>query len=203
VSNLDRALAEISAIRGQMARASEFRGYGPATFAATGLLAAAAALGQGMWLKDPATHVPAYLALWIGVAAISAALIGFEMVTRSRRMHSDLAGEMIRAAVEQFLPAGVAGVLITAVLCRFAPHSLGVLPGIWQIVFGLGVFASCRFLPRAMVLVGAWYMAAGLFALGYGADARAFSPWIMGAGFGIGQGLVALVLQRGVGGGDE
>ena len=93
--------------------------------------------------------------------------------------------------------------LITAVLCRFAPHSLGLLPGLWQIVFGLGVFASCRFLPRAMVLVGAWYMAAGLIALAYSADARAFSPWIMGAGFGIGQGLVALVLQRGVRGGDE
>jgi len=203
VSNLDRALAEISAIRGQMARASEFRGYGPATFAATGLLAVAAAVGQAVWLKDPAAHVPAYLGLWIGVATVSAALIGFEMVTRSRRMHSDLAGEMIRAAVEQFLPAAAAGVLITAVLCRFAPQSLGLLPGLWQIVFGLGVFASCRFLPRAMVLVGVWYLAAGLAALVFCGDARAFSPWIMGAGFGIGQGLVALVLQRGVGGHDE
>lgn len=203
MSNLDRALAEISAIRGQMARASEFRGYGPATFVATGLLAVAAAAAQAAWLKEPAAHIPAYLGLWIGVAAVSVALIGFEMVTRSRRMHSDLAGEMIRAAVEQFLPAGVAGVLVTAMLCRFAPHSLGLLPGLWQIIFGLGVFASCRFLPRAMVLVGIWYLAAGLTALAYSADARAFSPWIMGAGFGIGQGLVALVLQRGVGGGDE
>ncbi len=203
MSNLDRALAEISAIRGQMARASEFRGYGPATFAATGLLAALAAAAQALWLKDPSAHVPAYLGLWVGVAAVSAALIGFEMVTRSRRMHSGLAGEMIRAAVEQFLPAGAAGVLITAVLCRFAPHSLGLLPGLWQIVFGLGVFASCRFLPGAMALVGGWYMASGLVALAYGGDVRAFSPWIMGAGFGIGQGLVALVLQRGAGGHDE
>src|SRR5665213_104343 len=116
VSNLDRALEEISAIRGQMARASEFRGYGPATFAATGLLAALVAVGQAIWLKDAAAHVPAYLALWIATAAVSAAIIGFEMVTRSRRMHSDLAGEMIRAAVEQFLPAAAAGALITATL---------------------------------------------------------------------------------------
>ena len=40
MSNLDKALAEITAIRGQMARASQFRGYGPATFAITGTLAA-------------------------------------------------------------------------------------------------------------------------------------------------------------------
>jgi hypothetical protein len=200
VSNLDRALAEISAIRGQMARASEFRGYGPATFAATGLLAALAAAAQGLWLKEPTAHVGAYLALWIGVAAASAAIIGFEMVTRSRRMHSDLAGEMIRAAVEQFLPAAAAGALITAVLCRFAPHSLPLIPGLWQITFGLGVFASCRFLPRAMVLVGVWYLAIGLVCLAHSSGAEAFSPWGMGLAFGIGQGLVAVVLHRGVGG---
>ena len=203
MSNLDRALEEISAIRGQMARASEFRGYGPATFAATGLLAALAAVGQAIWLKDAAAHVPAYLALWIATAAVSAAIIGFEMVTRSRRMHSDLAGEMIRAAVEQFLPAAAAGALITATLWRFAPQSLPLLPGLWQITFGLGVFASCRFLPRAMVLVGVWYLAAGLVCLAHSSGGQAFSPWAMGLAFAIGQGLVALVLQRGVGGGNE
>ncbi len=203
MSNLDRALAEISAIRGQMARASEFRGYGPATFTVTALLAAVAAVGQSIWLKDPAANVPAYLGLWIATATLSAAIIGFEMVTRSRRMHSDLAGEMIRAAVEQFLPAAAAGALITATLWSFAPQSLSLLPGLWQIIFGLGVFASCRFLPRAMVLVGVWYLAAGLICLAHCSGSQAFSPWAMGLAFGIGQGLVAIVLQRGVGGGDE
>ncbi|HEX4199055.1 MAG TPA: hypothetical protein VHZ26_16585 [Caulobacteraceae bacterium] len=199
MSNLDRALAEISAIRGQMARASEFRGYGPATFAATALLAVLAAVAQDIWLKDPAAHVGAYLSLWIGVAAASAAIIGLEMVTRSRRMHSDLAGEMIRAAVEQFLPAAAAGALITAVLWRFAAQSLPLIPGLWQIIFGLGVFASCRFLPRAMALVGVWYLAIGLVCLAHSGGAQAFSPWGMGLAFGVGQGLVAVVLQRGVG----
>jgi hypothetical protein len=154
MSNLDRALAEISAIRGQMARASEFRGYGPATFAITGLLALMTALGQSLWLKDPAGHVWAYLTLWIGLAGVSASIIGFEMVTRSRRLHSDLADEMIRAAVEQFLPAAAAGGLITLALIRFSPRSLPLLPGLWQIIFGLGVFASCRFLPRRLAAVG-------------------------------------------------
>ena len=199
MSNLDKALEEISAIRGQMARASEFRGYGPATFAVTGLMAALAAAGQAIWLKDPAVDVTAYLTLWIATAAISATVIGFEMVTRSRRMHSDLAGEMIRAAVEQFLPAAAAGALITATLWRFAPQSLNLLPGLWQITFGLGVFASCRFLPRAMMLVGVWYLAAGLVCLALSGPGLAYSPWAMGLAFGIGQGLVALVLQRGVG----
>ena len=37
--DLDKALADITAIRSQMARGAEFRGYGPMTVAATGALA--------------------------------------------------------------------------------------------------------------------------------------------------------------------
>jgi len=203
MSNLDRALAEISAIRGQMARASEFRGYGPATFAITGLLALIAALGQALWLKDPAGHVGTWLGLWVCVAAVSAAIIGFEMVTRSRRIHSDLADAMIRTAVEQFLPSAAAGGLMTAVLAWVAPQSLPLLPGLWQITFSLGVFASCRFLPRRLALVGAWYLGSGLLAVALSGGRLAYSPWVMGLGFGIGQLLVAVFLQQGLGADDD
>ena len=82
--------------------------------------------------------------MWIATAAVSVILIGIEMVARSRRIHSGLADEMIHAATEQFIPAGVAGALLTVVLYRFAPQSLWMLPGLWQIIFSLGVFASCR-----------------------------------------------------------
>ena len=203
MSNLDRALAEISAIRGQMARATEFCGYGPATFAITGLLALAAAISQSVRLKDPAGHIAAWLTLWLAVAAVSATLIGFEMITRSRRIHSDLADEMIRTAVEQFLPASAAGGLITVVLLRFAPQSLPLLPGLWQICFSLGVLASCRFLPRPLALVGVWYMGCGFLALAVSSGPLAFSPWIMGLAFGVCQLLVAALLQQSLGAGDD
>jgi hypothetical protein len=192
--DLDRALAEIGEIRSQMARGTQFRGYGPATFAVTGLMAGLAAAGQARWLPAPVAAPAAYLWLWCGVATLSVAVIGFEMVARSRRIHTGLADEMIRSAVEQFLPAGVAGALLTAVLMRFAPQSLWMLPGLWQIVFGLGVFSSCRFLPRAMLSVGVWYLASGLFCLAFASGGQALAPWAMGVPFGVGQLLVAGVL---------
>jgi hypothetical protein len=203
MTNLDKALAEISAIRGQMARASEFRGYGPRTFAVTGALAIMAALIQSLWLRQPATHIWAYLTLWLGLALLSAAIIGFEMVTRSRRLHSGLADEMIRAAVEQFLPAASAGVLITTALYVCAPQHLTLLPGLWQILFGLGVFASCRFLPQRLALVGVWYLATGVVALALSGGPHAFSPWVMGGAFGAGQFLVAILLHFGLEPADE
>jgi hypothetical protein len=119
MSDLHKALGDISSIRRQMAHSTQFRGYGPATLAATGVFAFLAASSQSMWLPDPANHITAYLSIWISTAVLSAALTGVQMYTRTRRMHSGLSDEMIRMAVEQFLPAVGAGVLVTIALVRF------------------------------------------------------------------------------------
>jgi hypothetical protein len=185
-----------------VARGIEFHGYGPLTVAATGLLAFMAAGLQALWLADPLIEVSSYLALWVGTATISVALIGIEMVTRSRRIHSDLADEMIYAASEQFMPAGVAGALLTVVLFRFAPQCLWMLPGLWQLIFSLGFFSSCRSLPRPMFVVGAWYLATGLSNLAFAGEEHALSPWAMAAPFGIGQLLMAAILHRSTGASD-
>jgi hypothetical protein len=68
-----------------------------------------------------------------------------------------------------------------------------MLPGLWQVIFSLGVFASCRFLPRPVAAAGAWYLLTGLFCLSLG-DARALSPWAMGVPYAVGQLLVAGIL---------
>jgi hypothetical protein len=201
MKDLERALADITAIRSQMARGTQFRGYGPVTVAATGLLALLAATLQALYLPDPAAGKLAYLVLWTGMAALAVILTAAEMVARTRRVHGGLADEMLYAAAEQYIPAGVAGTLITVVLYRYAPGSLWMLPGLWQIIFSLGVFASARSLPRGMFAVGVWYLAAGLAVLATSTSAP-FSPLAMAIPFGIGQFLMAFVLYRATGGHD-
>ncbi|HEY1576066.1 MAG TPA: hypothetical protein VGF82_03230 [Terracidiphilus sp.] len=193
MNDLNRALSDISSIRRQVARSTEFHGYGPATLAATALIAILAAGMQAQWVPDPSNHPAKYLTIWIWTAILSASLTGVQMYTRSRRIHSDLSDEMIRMAVEQFLPSVAAGVLTTIVIVRFAPSAFWMLPGIWQIIFSLGVFSSCRFLPRPMLAAGAWYLFAGLLSIACGGS-RALSPWAMGIPFGAGQLLVAAIL---------
>jgi hypothetical protein len=193
MNELNRALGDISSIRRQMARSTEFRGYGPATLAATGLIAFLAATVQALFLPDPVNHISTYLSIWIWTAVLSAALTGVQMYTRTRRMHSGMSQEMMRMAVEQFLPSAGAGLLITIVLVRYVPAALWMLPGIWQVIFSLGVFSSCRFLPRPMLAAGAWYLLTGLVCIALGGG-RALSPWAMGIPYGAGQLLVAGVL---------
>jgi len=193
MDDLNKALGDISSIRKQLARSTEFRGYGPATLAATGVFAILAAMAQAIWLPDPAKAISAYLAIWITTGAVSAALIATQMRARTRRIHSGMADEMIRMAVEQFLPSAGAGTLMTIVLVRFVPGASWMLPGMWQVIFSLGVFSSCRFLPRPMIAAGLWYLFTGLACIAL-ADNRALSPWAMGVPYGAGQLLVAAIL---------
>ena len=197
MADLYKALAQIHAIRDQVARGTEFRGYGAETVAATGLLAVAAALCQSILLKRPDGNVTAYLAIWIATAALAVLLTGLQTINRTRRVHSGLARQMIFSAAESFLPAIVAGVLVTLALARGAPQALWTLPGLWQIFYGLGIFASCRFMPRQMFAVGVWFLATGALCLSTGMGEHALSPWEMGFPFGIGQLLIAAVLKFG------
>jgi hypothetical protein len=144
MTELHRALVDIRNIRRQVAQTTEFRGYGPLTLSATGLLALLAGVVQARWLPAPADSPVQYVALWLTTAVLCAALIASQMLMRARRLHSGIADEMIRMAVAQFLPAGIAGAILPFVLLHVAHSVFWMLPGLWQIVFGLGVFDSCR-----------------------------------------------------------
>ncbi len=193
MDDLSKALGDITTIRRQLAGSTEFRGYGPVTLTLTGLIAVGASVAQAVWVPSPNAHPWAYLAIWTATALLCAGLTLVGMVARTRRLHSGISNEMLRQAAEQFLPALLAGTLATGTLAAYALAQLWLLPALWQIVFSLGIFASCRFLPRPMLAAGSWYLVSGLLSLHFG-DVRALSPWTMGLAFGAGQFLVAGIL---------
>jgi hypothetical protein len=192
-----QALAQISAIRTQVARETQFRGYGPRSTAATGMLALVVASGQSLWLKPYDNDARVFLLVWVTTAAAAASLAVWEAVNRTRWAHSGFARQMLHAALEQFLPAVVVGLMLTVVVMRAAPQMQWMLPGLWEIAFSLGVLASCRALPRPMFAVGVWYLAAGLACLAIESGPHELTPWTMGIPFGVGQLLVAAVLKFG------
>lgn len=193
MNDLNRALGDIRSIRRQIAESTQFRGYGPLALATTGLFAIAAAAAQALWLPYPAAHILRYIALWSATAMLSVGLMTAHAITRSRRVHSGLADEMIRLAAGQFLPSIIAGALLTFVLARYVPGILWTLPGLWQVLFSLGIFASRRFLPGSITAAGVWFLGTGLCTIALGGP-RALSPWTMGIAFGAGQLLVAAIL---------
>ena len=181
---LDKALGDITSIRRQVARTTEFRGYGALRSRPPASSPSSRPRRSRSWLPDPADHILVYLAIWVTTAIISATLIGVQ----TRHAHAphplrhgrrnDPHGRRAVPALRRRRCAA-----LTLVLIRSVPSAFWMLPGLWQIIFSLGVFSSCRFLPRPMIAAGAWYLLDRPH-LPRLADNRALSPWTMGIAYG-------------------
>ncbi|MDP6444300.1 MAG: hypothetical protein QGG36_25735 [Pirellulaceae bacterium] len=192
---LREALTQISHIREQIDRTAIFRGYRSTAVGFSGLVAFVAAALQPLVVVKPAENIGGYLALWIGVAGLSAGVSAAEMFLRTR--HSDLERQKTWTAIEHFLPSLAAGALLTAALACGSESSCWSLPGLWAIVFSLGVFASLRLLPRAVTVVAGWYLLGGTLYLLLGeSHGWAYSPWSMAVLFGCGQLITAVILYQ-------
>jgi hypothetical protein len=88
----------------------------------------------------------------------------------------------------------VAGALTTIVIVQSAPDSGWMLPGLWGLFFSLGVFASCRLLPRPTFWIAGYYLLSGVLCLVLARGPAALSPWAMALMFGPGQLFSAAVL---------
>jgi len=198
--DIDKALADIGAIRSQIAAHTVFRGYGPVAMAITGILGATTALAQTLFAVAATPLL--FFAEWLGTATLCIAVIAIEMQGRSRRLHSGLADTMIHQAAEQFMPAAAASVAMPVFLLMFSPQNVWMMPGLWQVFVSLGLFASLQNLPRNMVLAGAWYFVSGFAFLLMGSLTRELLPWTMGLPFLGGQLLMAVILYYSAGGRD-
>ena len=76
----------------------------------------------------------------------------------------------------------------------FSPALATLLPGLWSLLFGVGIFAARPYVPRASGWVGLYYWVAGLALLWSSHNIDTLSPWAVGGTFGIGQLLGAVVL---------
>jgi hypothetical protein len=191
---LREALDSIATIRRRMAETEVFRGYRALPVALSALFAMTAGFLQPSVVPRPTENVPDYVALWSLVALLSIAAAGIAMLVRDRVAGTSLTRPVTWLAIGQFVPCLVGAAAVTAVIVRVAPDSAWLLPGLWQVFFSQGVFASCRLLPRSAFLVGVFYLVAGIATLAVGRDEQALAPWTMALPFGVGQFLSAAVL---------
>jgi len=108
---------------------------------------------------------------------------------------------LIHAATEQFIPAGVAGALLTFVLFRFAPQSLWMLPGSGGRSYSASAFSRPAARCRARCSQqGSGISPPGSPSLAFANGAHAYSPWSMAVcPMAIGQLFIAAVLYWRVG----
>ena len=190
--DVSRALTQIAEIHQQIAKAEVYRGYRPLPVAASGLIGIAAAALQARYslASEPDAFVLYWGAVAIAAAAVGASEIAYHYVTNDAETDRG----RTRLVIGQFLPAAVAAVVISWSVWRLDPDLVRLLPGLWAICFGMGVFASRPYLPRATGLIALFYYAAGLILLARAGGPAGFDGWAVGVTFGVGQLASALVL---------
>jgi hypothetical protein len=188
---LPQALAQIAEIRAQAAKAEVYRGYRSVPIAASGLLGLAAAALQPPGLVSDPTGFVVY---WVAVAAC-AGFVGVSEIVYNYIVHDEaLARRRTQRVIGQLLPGLFGGAVVTASFVHLGTALVPLLPGIWALSFGLGIFASRPYLVRASGWVALYYCAAGAVLLWTAGGPETLNAWTVGGTFGVGQLLTAGVL---------
>lgn len=189
--DVSRALDQIAEIHQHIAKAEVYRGYRSLPVAASGLIGIGAAALQPLSIAQQPVR---FLIYWMAVAACAGCIGASEIVFNHVAREDGAGRRRTRQVVGQFLPAIAAGAAIGISVGRVFPAGLTLLPGIWAVCFGLGVFASRPYLPRASGWIALYYCTTGVLLLWTANGAGALSGWRVGGTFGAGQLLAALVL---------
>ncbi len=170
----DRAMENLRFIRETMERAGAFTavpGWGGVLMGASAVGAAAIAVRQptpGRWLS-----------VWLVEAVLAVAIALAGMAVKARRAGTRLLSASGRKFVLSFLPPVLAGAVLTLALYRSGEATL--LPGLWLLLYGVGVVTAGTYSVRVVPILGGCLIALGAAAL--------FSPptWgdaYLAAGFG-------------------
>jgi hypothetical protein len=190
--DVGRALSQIEEIHAQIAKGEVYRGYRSLPVAASGLIGLVAAWLQprGLGLADPIGFV-----IYWGAIAVCAGFVGASEIIHNYVVHDAAPGRRrTRKVVGQFLPSVTAGAAIALCFAHLSAALVPLLPGLWAICFGIGIFASRPYLPRASGYVALFYYAAGFTLLWIARGPAVLNGWWVGGTFGVGQLLAACVL---------
>ena len=191
IMELNKALDHISEIHRHLSKTEVYRGIGSLPVAISGLSAFAGGLLQSQWVEAGDSY--GFVVYWGLVALINLGLATGVIFYNYFYRESSLDKKRTRRTLGQFLPSVLAGLLITISLIYSKPDFLVYLPGIWCILFGLGVFSARPYLPGLFIVVGLFFFIAGAVLLALSGIGESLTPYGMSLSFGPG-----LILSSGL-----
>ena len=195
------ALSDIADMKAVLDRNQPLRGF---RSIAIGISAAFVLLGSFIQLHVNLTDRPSYyLDIWLCVAIASLFMTAVEMIVRGRRSNEFAVWKMHGRVIGSLMPSFVAGAIITAALIidfdaktkfSFCLRNMWLLPGVWSVIYSLGLFSCCKLFHRSTQVAAIYYLVAGCFYLWANWSTRIVDAWHMVAIFGVGQCLLAAIL---------
>jgi hypothetical protein len=168
-----RAADNLRFIRDTMERAGSFTavpGWGGVAIGCSALIAGAAAA--------PLPERKAFF-VWLAEAGLALLLSFVAVRLKSKRLELSLHSRAARRALLSFMPPLIAGAILTAVL--FQAGQIGVLPGLWLLLYGAAVVTGGAFSVRIVPVMGLCFMLTGAVSLVFPAG---WGNWFLILGFG-------------------
>lgn len=189
---LKKAIQHLEEIHAQVSRTEFYRGISAITVALTGICGLLAAALQHV-LIDSSNEV-IFVLYWASVAAVN--VVGMGAVLYWRHInHSDFYERLkTQKLLLQFVPALIGGALLTFIALESSGDLINYLPGLWCLLFSLGIFACQPFYPARLFWAGLYYLSVATMLLMLALESSSLTAWIMGLSFGIGQLGVAGIL---------
>lgn len=175
------------------------------TVGMSSLLVLAAAVIEMQWGNAGLVSIEQTLVIWVSVAVLSAAGAAVEMIVRAYRMDENaqsMVWQVHRSLLMAIGPCLIVGVVLTVALHRLAGSIEAdeawkiqmLLPGIWSMVYALGLCNCLRHLPRWSFVAAGYFLLAGAAAFFVSASGATSIGWQMVLLFGVGQSLLAIAL---------
>lgn len=188
---VDDALRQIEAIHEQLDKGEVYRGFQVGGVAAAGAFGLVAAAAQSHVIAEDQ-----FVIYWVAIALACAIISGGSAIWSLAWREDAWARRKTMRLVCQFLPSIIAGMVVTYVFYR--AEQVVFLPGLWSLMFGLGLLAARPYLPRAIGWVCLFYLAVGCVLLMRASPTVELSGWSVGGVFGVGHFASAWVLSRNV-----
>jgi hypothetical protein len=171
---LDRRAADnLRFIRDTMERASAFTavpGWGGVAIGFTALVSGLLAVGRNETNQFFIWTAEGLLAMAIGIIALR---------WKSRRIALPLASRPAKRALLSFAPPLLAGAILTLALFRM--NQLGLIAGLWLLLYGVAVCTAGAFSVRIVPVMGICFMILGAMAV---LAPAAWGNWFLMGGFG-------------------
>lgn len=130
-------------------------GWGTAVIGLSALAAAA--------LSTLTDSVARWVFIWLCEAGLSVAVSVYSMALKARAARLPLWSEPARKIVFSFAPPMAVGALLTLVF--FERGLIDLLPGVWMLLYGIGVVAAGTFSVRIIPVMGLAFIGMGALAL--------------------------------------
>jgi hypothetical protein len=187
--HVHEALDTVNRIHEHLTRAEVYRGFRVPAVAAVALL------GFGAAVVAPLFPAVPFVWYW-SLVALAGGLIGFTSALHAYFYREDeFARRRTRRVMAQFAPCILSGCAVTLGIAR-VPDQNVLLPGLWAVLFGLGIIAARPHLPPETGLVGLGYVVVGAALLLSASSGRDPSAWSVGGVFGLGHLATAFVLWQ-------